>query len=98
MRSRSEAPAKDAPAAPDLEAIIHTAVRDALRIELRTDTAEYMDTRAAADYLGVSYQFLTIGRHKRTGPPYIKLASAIRYKRSDLDAWMAARRRAPEAA
>ncbi len=59
--------------------------------------SEYLSTIPAANYIGVSRQFLEIGRHKGEGPPYIKLGRAVRYKRSDLDAYMAARRRQPSA-
>lgn len=49
---------------------------------------EYFTTKQAADYLGMSTQFLEIARHKGNGPPYIKLRRAVRYKRSELDEWM----------
>jgi hypothetical protein len=56
---------------------------------------EYLDTKEAAIYLGVSTQFLEIGRSKDYGPPYHQMRrngmtrGAVRYKRSDLDLWMA---------
>jgi predicted DNA-binding transcriptional regulator AlpA len=49
---------------------------------------EYLKTKQAARYLGLSTQFLEIARHKGDGPPYLKMSKAVRYKRSDLDAWM----------
>jgi predicted DNA-binding transcriptional regulator AlpA len=50
---------------------------------------EYLDTIQCASYLGLSRQFLEIARHKGDGPPYVKLARAVRYRREDLDDWMA---------
>ncbi len=49
----------------------------------------YMNTAFAATYLGLSKQRLEIWRIEGVGPQYIKLAQAVRYKRSDLDAFMA---------
>jgi len=58
---------------------------------------EYMNTEQAAEYLGVSTQYLEIARHKRRdGPPYISLGgkgTAIRYSRTCLDLWMEQHRR-----
>jgi predicted DNA-binding transcriptional regulator AlpA len=48
----------------------------------------YLTTLQAADYLGVSHQFLEISRCKGGGPPFIKLARLVRYKKYDLDEWM----------
>jgi excisionase family DNA binding protein len=62
-----------------------------------SDLPEYMTTKQAAEYLGVSYQYLEIGRHRhRHGPPYIAMGgkgTAVRYKKSDLDEWMTNHRR-----
>ena len=58
----------------------------------------YMDTPAAAKYLGVSKQYLEGARHRGEGPPYSKLIRRIKYTRADLDSWMASRRLDPEAA
>jgi hypothetical protein len=49
---------------------------------------EYLDTREAAIYLGLSTQYLEIGRHRGYGPRYHKMAKAVRYRRADLDHWM----------
>lgn len=48
----------------------------------------YLTTLEAADYLRLSRQFLEIARHRGDGPPYIKLARAVRYHRPSLDDWM----------
>ena len=56
---------------------------------------QYLSTRQAAKYLGVSRQTLEIGRHKGTGPIYCRPVNSriVRYLRSDLDAWMQNSRR-----
>ena len=54
----------------------------------------YFTTKEAAVYLNVSKQYLEIARHKKVGPPYLKLGkdkskrAAIKYSKEDLDTWM----------
>ncbi len=60
-------------------------------------TREWLDTVAAAAYLGVSTELLEIARHRAEGPPYSRITRRIRYKRTDLDDWMSKRRVEPEA-
>jgi predicted DNA-binding transcriptional regulator AlpA len=47
-----------------------------------------MDTPAAAAYLGLKPLSLVDFRTRRIGPVYCKLIGAVRYLRSDLDAWI----------
>ncbi len=54
---------------------------------------EYLTTVQAAAYLGLSRQQLEIWRSKGGGPIYVKLSHAVRYRRSALDDYMAARER-----
>ena len=56
---------------------------------------QYLTTRQAAAYLGVSRQTLEIGRHKGTGPIYCRPVNSriVRYFLPDLDAWMQDSRR-----
>jgi hypothetical protein len=51
----------------------------------------YMTTDEAAAYLKLAPQTLEAARYKAdgSGPPYVKLPRAVRYRRSQLDAWMA---------
>ena len=56
-------------------------------------TNSFLTTVEAAEYLRVSKQFLEIARHRGGGPPYIKLARAVRYHRPSLDQWMLDRQR-----
>jgi predicted DNA-binding transcriptional regulator AlpA len=48
-----------------------------------------MDTVNAASYLDMKPGTLEIWRStKREGPPYIKVGRSVKYRRSDLDAWL----------
>ena len=47
----------------------------------------------AAQRLGLSTSWLNKARISGGGPPYLKLGRRVLYDRSDLDVWMAARRR-----
>ena len=49
---------------------------------------EYLTTPEAAEYLNLSTQFLERARHLGGGPCYVKMSRMVRYKRSDLDAFM----------
>ncbi len=75
-------------------------ITQAVQVEVERALSEYLDpaqkylnTKQAARYLGLSTQYLEIARHKGDGPPYLKMSKAVRYKRSDLDAWMEGFRR-----
>ena len=50
---------------------------------------EYLTTPQAAQYLNLSTQHLEIMRHQGEGPRFLKLPRLVRYRRADLDAWMA---------
>lgn len=47
-----------------------------------------MDTKAAAQYLGLSKSNVEKLRHFGGGPLYLKLGHLVRYRVEDLDAWM----------
>jgi len=53
---------------------------------------EYLDTKTAARYLGCNRQQLEALRSKGGGPLFIRFGRLIRYKRSDLDGFMAKHR------
>ena len=49
-------------------------------------------TQALADWIGVSVQFLEIGRCKGYGPKFKKISpTCVRYMRADVLAWLMAR-------
>jgi hypothetical protein len=60
--------------------------------------SDYLTTREAAAYLKLSRQFLGGARYRGdgSGPAYIKLERAVRYRRSVLDAWMSAHDHSPD--
>jgi hypothetical protein len=62
------------------------------------DDDALLDTAAAAIFIGdVSHQYLELGRHKGYGPPYIKVTSRlVRYRKSDLRAYLLSRRTVPQ--
>jgi predicted DNA-binding transcriptional regulator AlpA len=50
---------------------------------------DLLSTRAVAEWLGVSVQFLEIGRHRGYGPKFVRIGPArIRYRRADVLAWL----------
>lgn len=65
---------------------------------------ELLNEKQAADYIGMSVAFLRCGRSRGvTGnrtptPAHLKTGRRVQYARSDLDAWLAARRVDPGAA
>ena len=69
------------------------AVAEAL-LKFPVPATEYLNTPQAAAYVNYSEEFLEIARHRAdgSGPDYLKMARAVRYKRSDLDRWMESRR------
>lgn len=55
------------------------------------ETQRLLDTRQAAAYLDQKPPTLELWRQQRRGPRYIKMAyRSIRYRRADLDAFLAA--------
>lgn len=55
------------------------------------DTVDYprqMNTRHAAAYLGLSHHTLNQWRHQGRGPLFVRLGRAVRYRKSDLDAYL----------
>lgn len=49
---------------------------------------EVMNTEQAAEYLGVSRQFLELSRCKGGGPAFVKWARLCRYRKAALDEWL----------
>jgi hypothetical protein len=50
---------------------------------------KWYSTAALADWLGVSTQFLEIGRHRGYGPPFKRVTpKMIRYRHGDVMAWL----------
>lgn len=50
---------------------------------------DLLDTRAVSDWLGVSTQWLEIGRSKNYGPKFLRVSPhVIRYRRGDVLTWL----------
>ncbi|MFN3700451.1 MAG: helix-turn-helix transcriptional regulator [Alphaproteobacteria bacterium] len=45
----------------------------------------------AANILGVSISWMQRSRHTGEGPPYVKIKHAVRYRESDIEAFIEAR-------
>ncbi len=53
------------------------------------DSREHLlDTKQAAEYVGVKPRTLEVYRSKKKGPNYLKYSHGVRYRREDLDSWM----------
>lgn len=49
---------------------------------------ELLTTRESAKHLKLSDSFLRNSRVKGTGPKFIKIGRAVRYRQHDLDKWL----------
>jgi excisionase family DNA binding protein len=54
-------------------------------------TTEFLDEKRLCAELGISPVTATKWRARSGGPPFIKIGRLVRYRRTDLDAWLAAR-------
>lgn len=57
------------------------------------DRTRAVDTDGAAERLGVTPETLRNWRWRGDGPPFVKLGRAVRYRLSDLSAWLDAQTR-----
>ena len=51
-------------------------------------TTSTLPEPAAARYVGMSRAYLRQRRQRECGPAYIRIGRAIRYRLTDLDAWL----------
>jgi excisionase family DNA binding protein len=59
---------------------------------LTTEVSRLMTCEEAAEYLNVRAQTLAVWRTtKRYQIPYLKIGAGVRYRKSDLDAWLESR-------
>jgi predicted DNA-binding transcriptional regulator AlpA len=54
-------------------------------------STDYLDTGEAASFLKISASSLNKRRVSGDGPLFVKMGRTVRYRRSDLDDWMANR-------
>jgi hypothetical protein len=53
------------------------------------DPGDLLSTKQVAAWLGVSPEWVEIGRHQRYGPKFLRLGpNVIRYRRGDVIAWL----------
>ena len=57
------------------------------------DANRYLNSRQAADHLGLSTRTLDRFRVSGDGPVFLRFGGRVRYLREDLDAWAQTRRR-----
>jgi excisionase family DNA binding protein len=50
--------------------------------------SELMDTKQAAKYLNLKRNTLEVWRVQGSGPPFCKFGRSVRYRRTDLDAFI----------
>jgi len=50
--------------------------------------SEFLDERSLCALLAISSVTATKWRAKAKGPPFIKVGRLVRYRRSDVDAWL----------
>src|SRR5262249_12958551 len=67
------------------------AANDQVQIIRRERLHELMNEREAAAYLGVSVSGMRKWRARQSGPKYARFGKIIRYRRSDLDAFVQSR-------
>lgn len=53
-----------------------------------TADERYITSKTLADLLDVSERTVKDWRADRTGPPFVRLGRAVRYRKSDVDAWL----------
>jgi Helix-turn-helix domain len=82
---------------PSLEEVIAQAAKAAVAEAIKeiSPIKEWFDTYEAAAYTGFSPELFESWRHKGEGPPYSQPSRRVRYKRSDLDEWLAKHRVTP---
>jgi Helix-turn-helix domain len=72
--------------------------KPATTTELPDVSGVYLTPVEAANYIKLSKQYLEGARYRAdgSGPIFIKLKRAVRYRKTDLDAWMTAHDHAPD--
>lgn len=56
---------------------------------------EYLTTKQVAELTGLSISFFEVGRSHNVAdrPPYARIGRRVLYRRSDIDNWLASRKR-----
>lgn len=82
---------------------LDTAVRETVREEVQrilaellpTQGGEFLTTKQVAEMTGLSVAFFEVGRSMSSPvqPPHHRVGRRVLYRRADVDAWLAERRR-----
>lgn len=78
----------------DLTALVSDAVQAGIMAALKkfaSNEQTYMNENEAGKYLGISPVTLRAWRMEKKGPRYHKFEKAVRYAKTELDAWMKSR-------
>ena len=59
---------------------------------------EVDDTKGTAEYLHTTDRTMEDWRYRRVGPPFVRVGRHIRYRKVDVDAWLASQTVTPGAA
>jgi hypothetical protein len=70
----------------------------ALKHEVSPQGGDLMRPAAASQYVDTSERTLEQWRYLGRGPAYVKVGKAVRYRKADLDAWIARQTVRPEVA
>ena len=60
---------------------------------IRADDLTLFDTKVAADFMGINHLTLQNWRSTGKSPRYVKVGRSVRYRLSDLKAWLEAQTR-----
>lgn len=58
---------------------------------MSSDAKEWMTDRELAEWLSISRVKLQQDRAKGLGPPFARIGRSVRYRRQDVEAWIAGR-------
>lgn len=75
-----------------MSSYLKTIIGNAKKSQLAQTPQELLDTKQAANYLGVTPRTLEVWRCvKRHDIPYIKVGRLVKYRQGDLDTWLESR-------
>lgn len=68
-----------------------TPLRSQLRDDfMKADAEALLDQKTIAAFLSRTHSWCEAARHRGTGPRYVKLGRSVRYRKSDVLAWLKA--------
>jgi predicted DNA-binding transcriptional regulator AlpA len=64
------------------------AIKEIERLNSSVGNPEIMNEHQVADYIGMSVASVRRWRTIRNGPKFLKIGSAVRYKREEVEGWL----------